>query len=234
MQPWLIIRNVILEGPDLLADVLRDEGIPHDVVDAFTDAPLPDNPDRLGGLVVLGGPMGVYEEARYPALRAQRRLLRAATEHELPVLGICLGAQLLASAFGAAVYPGPEQEIGWAPVSLTPAGHADPVIAPLADAPPVFHLHGDTFDLPGGAVHLARSARYEIQAFRIGRRAYGLQFHLEFSAATVERVVNDATTEKVLRNLGKSPEVIIRQSARRARALAPRGRKVFHSFLRLA
>lgn len=234
MRPWLILRNVSLEGPDLLEEVLRAEHIPYEVADASAAGAIPRSPEGIGGLVILGGPMGVYEEARYPVLREQRALLRAATEHDLPVLGICLGAQLLASAFGAAVYPGSGPEIGWAPISLTPEGHADPVLAPLADAPPVFHLHGDTFDRPGLAVHLACSELYEMQAFRLGRRAYGLQFHLEFSATTVERVVSDSATERDLRALRKSPEAIIRESPGRARALAPRARNVFQRFVRLA
>jgi len=233
MTPWIVIRNTPLEGPDLLGDVLDDEGVAFTVLDAFAPASLPDRLADAGGLVVLGGPMGVYEAGRYPNLDIERRLLRQAVESDRPVLGICLGAQLLASAHGADVHPGPVKEIGWQPVTLTPAGLADPVLAPLAAAPPLFHLHGDTYGLPDGAVHLARSTAYEQQGFRIGRRAYGLQFHLEFAVETVRAVVEDPGCRTDLLALGRSAEAIIAESPARARALEPVAREVFRRFARL-
>jgi GMP synthase-like glutamine amidotransferase len=233
MTPWIVVRNTPLEGPDLLAEVLDGEGIAYTVLDAFTPGSLPDRLAGAGGLVVLGGPMGVYDAGRHPQLDVERRLLRQAVESDRPVLGICLGAQLLASARGAAVRPGPLKEIGWQPLTLTPAGIADPVLAPLATAPPVFHLHGDTYELPDGAVHLARSAVYEQQAFRIGRRAYGLQFHLELGVQTVRAVVEDPGCRADLLAQGRSPEAIIAESPGRGRALEPLAREVFRRFVRL-
>jgi GMP synthase-like glutamine amidotransferase len=242
MKPWLVIRNTPLEGPDLLADALANEGVHFEVVDGM-DGPrvfeLLDHVDGgdglhgVGGLVVLGGPMGVYEEDRYPSLGAERRLARLAVEGGVPVLGICLGAQLLASAFGAPVYPGPRKEIGWGTLALTEAGLADPVVGVLAAAPDVFHLHGDTFDLPDGAVHLARTAGYPMQAFRIGARAYGLQFHLEFTLATVRAVLDDPACRADLLQLGQSAETIAAESPERIRVLAPVALEVFRRFIRL-
>jgi GMP synthase (glutamine-hydrolysing) len=245
MKPWLVIRNTPLEGLDLLGDVLEGEGIAFRIVEGGESSEVADlvaGADAatgaaavadLGGLVILGGPMGVYEEGRYPSLGAERRLARRAVEQGLPVLGICLGAQLLASALGARVYPGPRKEIGWAPLILTEAGSADPVLGSLATAPVVFHLHGDTFDLPEGAVHLARTTDYAMQAFRIGTRAYGLQFHLEFSLATVRAVLEDPACRADLRQLGRSPEAIAAASAQRIGALRPTAIDVFRSFVRL-
>ncbi len=231
---WLIVRNIEIEGPDLVADVLAAEGVRYRLVDAFAGTWFPDSPVGLGGLVLLGGPMGVYEAKRYPVLSQERALARTATERGLPVLGLCLGAQLLASAFGAHVQPGPAKEIGWAPIDLTAAGRDDPVLSHLAGAPPVFHLHGDTFDLPATAVHLARSARYAMQAFRIGARSYGLQFHLEFTAATIRRVLADEQTVIDVRGLGLNPAILAAEAADRTLALDAAARRVFTAFVRCA
>jgi GMP synthase (glutamine-hydrolysing) len=231
--PWLVVRNVETEDAGLLGDVLRGSGVAVRGVDAFAGAPVPAGAAGLGGVVVLGGPMGVYDAGRYAFLGAEQRLLRAATDAGLPVLGICLGAQLLASAFGAQVRPGRQgKEIGWAPVELTADGRADRVLGVLAGAPPVFHLHGDTFDLPAGAIHLARSARYAQQAFRIGARAYGLQFHLEFTADTIGRLMADPDCRRDLAALGTSSEAILAETPARVQALAPVARRAFEAFLR--
>jgi GMP synthase-like glutamine amidotransferase len=246
MKPWLVIRNTPIEGLDLLGDVLQGEGIEFRIVEGGESSEVADlvagaqaaagvaAVADLGGLVILGGPMGVYEEDRYPSLGAERQLARRAVEQGLPVLGICLGAQLLASALGARVYPGPRKEIGWQPLVLTEAGSADPVLGSLTKTPVVFHLHGDTFDLPAGAVHLARSAGYAMQAFRVGTRAYGLQFHLEFSLATVHAVLEDPACRADLLQLGQSPEEIAAASAERIRALRPTAIEVFRDFVRLS
>jgi GMP synthase-like glutamine amidotransferase len=233
MSPWLIVRNVATEGPGILGQVLAEEGVACHTVDAFGVDPLPETLDGVGGLVILGGPMGVYEESRYPALPQQRRLVAAAMETGLPVLGICLGAQLMASALGSRVFPGPRKEIGWAPLDLTAEGAADPVLAPLATAPAVFHLHGDTFDRPQASMLLARTDLYEMQAFRIGRRAYALQFHLEFTVETIDAVVADPACRADLIALGCSADAIRAESPARVRALEPFARAVFRNFLQL-
>jgi GMP synthase-like glutamine amidotransferase len=234
MTPWLIIRNVETEGPGLLAEVLHEAGIPYRSTDAFAADPVQETPQQLGGLIILGGPMGVYEADRHPTLATQRRLARAAVDARLPVLGICLGAQLLASAFGASVYPGSQKEIGWAPIDLTPEGQADPVLAPLGAAEAVFHLHGDTFDQPVGSLHLARSHCYTMQAFRLGRRAYGMQFHLEFTAAIIDRVLADPACRAALQAQGRHPATVVAESSARLQALEPLAREVFRAFLRSA
>ncbi len=141
-------------------------------------------PDWRGcaGIVAMGGPMGAYEDERFPWLVAERRLVADAVRAGTPYWGVCLGAQLLAASLGAKVYPGPGAEVGVLPVFATPAAGDDPVGAKLPPAFRALQWHGDTFDLPEGAVWLARSDAYEQQAF-VFQRAYGLQFHLEVDAA---------------------------------------------------
>jgi GMP synthase (glutamine-hydrolysing) len=139
-------------------------------------------------LVVLGGPIGVYDHGEYPFLKDEIACIRERLEARKPILGICLGAQLMAAALGARVYPGEHgAEIGWAPLQAAPGATAPEWFAPLlADGRMVFHWHGDTFDLPEGAVLLAGTERYAHQAFRVGEFALGLQFHPEVSAAGLE------------------------------------------------
>src|SRR6185295_1041263 len=136
-------------------------------------------------VVVLRCPIGVYEEDKYAFLADERRALAQRLRERLPTLGICLGAQLMAAALGARVYPGQQKEIGWSPVELTPAGSAS-CLAKLG-AQPVLHWHGDTFDLPEGAERLASTALYANQAFALGTNILALQFHPEVDARRFEQ-----------------------------------------------
>ena len=145
-------------------------------------------------LVVLGGPIGAYEDDRYPFLSDELRLIERALKQQIPVLGICLGAQLLARALGARVYPGAGREIGIAPINLTAEGEAS-CLKHLAPDHRVFHWHGDTFDLPDGVVRLASTAMTPNQAFSHGARVLGLQFHIEAEARQVERWLIGHTCE---------------------------------------
>lgn len=138
-------------------------------------------------VIVLGGPMNVDEQERHPHLRTELKLLEAALAAGVPILGICLGAQLLAHALGATVRRNDHKELGWYPVDVTQAGAEDRALRHLAPQSPVFHWHGDTFDLPQGAEQLARSSLCPQQAFRYGPHAYGLQFHLEAEPPLIDR-----------------------------------------------
>jgi GMP synthase (glutamine-hydrolysing) len=143
--------------------------------------------DRYRGLIVLGGPMNVEDPHRRPHLKTELRAIEDALKQDKPVLGICLGAQLLAHVLGAPVRRHEQHEIGWYELQTTEAGRADPVLGVLGDRAPVFQWHGRTYALPTGAQQLARTATCEQQAFRWGRAAYGFQFHLEVDAALIER-----------------------------------------------
>jgi GMP synthase (glutamine-hydrolysing) len=148
--------------------------------------PPPADLGGAAGLIVLGGPMGVYEQGLYPYLADELRLIERALHASLPVLGICLGAQLLAAALGAVVRPGAEAEIGWYPVDLNAAAREDALWLGVGATFMGFHWHGDVFELPAGAVSLASSAVTPFQAFRYDTRTYGLQFHMEVTEAVIE------------------------------------------------
>jgi GMP synthase-like glutamine amidotransferase len=182
---WAILQHVAHEGPGMIALAVSDAGGEPAVVriDRGEPVPAPATVAEMAGLVVLGGPMGVHDTDAW--LADERDLLRAAVEAGLPVLGVCLGAQQLAAALGAEVTAGPAPEVGVGEVHLTPDALHDPVFGPAPSPLPCAHWHGDTFALPEGAVRLASNDAYANQAFRAGARAYGLQFHVEVTAALV-------------------------------------------------
>ncbi len=176
-----MLQHIACEPPAAYEDEMHAWG-------ARIERVMVDQGDRLpgwegcAGIVAMGGPMGAYEDDRFPWLAAERRLIADAVRSGTPYWGVCLGAQLLAASLGARVYPGHAPEVGVLPVFATQGARTDPVGSRL---PPVFRAlqwHGDTFELPEGAVQLARSDAFEQQAFVV-HRAYGLQFHLEVDAA---------------------------------------------------
>jgi GMP synthase-like glutamine amidotransferase len=148
-------------------------------------------------LIIMGGPMNIYEEAQHPWLKAEKRLIREAIAAGKSVVGICLGAQLLADALGAPVFAGPHKEIGWLPITLTKAGKHSDLLRGMPEYMTVFHWHGDTFDIPPGAVHLAESEGCGSQAFLYDNRILGLQFHLESTPETVTQIVAHCRSELI-------------------------------------
>lgn len=183
MQPLLVLQHIGCEPPAAYEDELIDRGLALNRVQLDEGEPLPDW-RSYAGIVAMGGPMGAYEGEQHPWLEDEMRLIAEAARAGKPFWGVCLGAQLLAASLGASVHPGPQPEVGVLPVQLTPAAASDPVFSAAPSSFPAFHWHGDTYDLPDGAVHLARSELYEQQAF-VFRNAYALQFHLEVSSAMV-------------------------------------------------
>ncbi|HEY1458234.1 MAG TPA: type 1 glutamine amidotransferase [Solirubrobacteraceae bacterium] len=176
---WVAIQHVPFEGPGLIAETAARRALRLEVCRVFEAAPLPEA-GELAGLVVMGGPMGVSDTDEHPHLQAETELIASAVGQGTPVLGVCLGAQLLAHALGGRVYPGSTAQIGAGEVMLTAEGRGDPVLGcTRGERIPVVHWHAETFDLPAGAVRLARSETCENQAFRIGECAYGFQFHVE-------------------------------------------------------
>ncbi|HEV8713973.1 MAG TPA: gamma-glutamyl-gamma-aminobutyrate hydrolase family protein [Candidatus Binatia bacterium] len=190
---------------------------------------------RYNGLVVLGGPMSVDDLKRHPHLAVEVELIRQAIDQGLPVLGVCLGAQLIAKALGAPVYANGGKEIGWYDVFPTPAAQDDPLFRDFGEVEKIFQWHGDTFELPVGAVHLAASRTCPSQAFRYGATVYGFQFHLEVDEPLIERwlTVPEHGAELTEGRGRIDPEVIRHETAlyiHRSRSLSDR---VFGRFIDL-
>jgi GMP synthase (glutamine-hydrolysing) len=186
------------------------------------------------GLVILGGPMCVDQTERYPHLNTEIRLIEQAMQKELPVLGICLGAQLIAKTLGARVYANEEKEIGWYDVSPTEAARADPLVAHFGPTEKIFQWHGDTFDIPQGAVHLASSPLCANQAFCYGPNVYALQFHLEVDEPMIERWFTVPGHVKEIESDGKiDPQKVREETPHHIHRLKELSDKVFGDFVKL-
>ncbi|HHT9120665.1 MAG TPA: type 1 glutamine amidotransferase [Candidatus Hypogeohydataceae bacterium YC41] len=178
-KPVLILKHIDIEGPGTLGEFLQKHHLRSQTCGLYKVNNSPEKPGDYSAIISLGGPMNVYEEDRYPFLRWENDFLQKAIKEDVPLLGICLGAQLIAKAAGARVSKNPVKEIGWSDVSLTDEGIRDPVLKSLGSKLRVFQWHGDTFEIPKEGTHLATSPLCTNQAFRVNQRAYGLQFHLE-------------------------------------------------------
>lgn len=184
------LQHVPFEGPAAIRTWATAHDFSVSVTHLFAREPLPAL-DTFELLVLLGGPMSVNDEDRFDWLRAEKQFVQHAIEARKHVLGICLGAQLIATALGAKVYPHTEREIGWFPVQRS---HGHVSLSAMASLPETFtalHWHGETFDLPNGATQLAGTAACENQAFSVGNRVLGLQFHLESTPESVEALIRN-------------------------------------------
>jgi GMP synthase (glutamine-hydrolysing) len=224
----IAIRHVAFEDLGSFARVLEERGLRVTYLEAGRDR-LVDRVEQVRPdlLVLLGGPIGVNERAAYPFLDEELALVRARLARCEPVLGICLGAQVMAAALGAKVYPAAEKEIGWGSVDLTDNGRAS-VLGDLSA--PVLHWHGDTFDLPPEAVHLASTPTCANQAFSIGRHALGLQFHPEVRGDAIESWLIGHAHE-LAHTPGVSVPDIRADTRRYAAALEDQGRVLFARWL---
>jgi len=187
-----ILQHVSFEGAGSAAEWLHARQAVVSVTRFHEPAPSLPRVDELDLVIALGGPMSVNDERVHPWLRAEKRFIREAMLRGTPVLGICLGAQLMASSLGSAVYANREKEIGWFPIRAEPAEATAFVFPPELTA---FHWHGETFDLPPGAVRLATSAACRNQAFQLGARAIGLQFHLETTPESMALLLENCRHE---------------------------------------
>jgi len=227
----LVLQHIACEPPGVFEDVLRERGAELRRVELDEGEPLPDWRD-FDAIVAMGGPMSANDDAELPWLTEEKQAIGEAVRAGTPYWGVCLGVQLLAASLGARVYAGALPEVGLLPVDLTEEGRADPVFGEFDGDLVTLQWHGDTFDLPDGAVRLAASPAYENQAFRF-ERAYGVQFHLEVSAemarewAEVPEYV--ASLERTLGTAGAP--AFLASIEENADGMRASGRKLFEGWL---
>ncbi|MDO8519063.1 MAG: gamma-glutamyl-gamma-aminobutyrate hydrolase family protein [Deltaproteobacteria bacterium] len=187
------------------------------------------------GLIVLGGPMNVDETLKHPHLEHEVGMIREAIRRDIPVLGICLGAQLIAKALGAIVTKNPVKEIGWYDVTPTLEGESDPLLSKFSGTEKIFQWHGDTFSIPQGAVHLASSKACTAQAFRYGDKVYGFQFHLEVDEKLIRLWCEVPVNQPDLREMAADPqtEKILLETPRFIPLLTELSQHVFVHFMDL-
>jgi GMP synthase-like glutamine amidotransferase len=225
------LQHVPFEGLGSIESWLQRAGYEVTATRFYDSAELP-QPAEVDLVVAMGGPMSVNDEQQYPWLAAEKRFIRAAIELQRPVLGVCLGAQLIASASGAAVYPNKVKEIGWLPIQgVAPdtgdngddgdgdAGAEHPATFRFPPFQEVFHWHGETFDLPEGAVRLARSNGALNQAFQLGRSVIGMQFHLDTTPDSARALVEHCRAELVPSMYVQSEQRILAAEPPKYRAL---------------
>ena len=228
-----IIKHIDIEGPGTIGGFLDDDGISYNVIDVFNEEPLPNSLSNTSAVIVLGGPMNVYEEDKYPFLKKEDEFLKEVIEEGLPTLGFCLGAQLIAKATGALVKQNPQKEIGWFSVSVTGEGSDDPLFQGFQAEFDVFQWHGDTFDIPEDAVRLAESELCPNQAFRVGRNIYGLQFHVEVTGEMIYQWL-DAYKDEVNSLIGiVDPDQIIDVTKTKSESYKAQARQFCSNFVNM-
>jgi GMP synthase (glutamine-hydrolysing) len=235
MSRILVFQHVAAEPLGTLDPLIRKRGHRVKFVNFERNPDARPKLDRYRGLIVLGGPMNVEDRDKRAHLQTEIELIAEAVAQGKPVLGICLGAQLLAHALGAQVRRHALSEIGWYDLVSTEQGRSDPVFAPLGAAAPIFQWHSYTFDMPSGATHLARTETCEHQAFRHGNNAYGFQFHLEMDKALIERWLGlpDYRDDLIAAGLGRDAESIRADTFARIDAMHEAAHAVFSNFLDL-
>jgi len=226
MAKIYVLQHHPVENLGNIADALEGAALAWQYVHVNDGQAVPASMKGAGGLIVMGGPASVYQTERYPWLRDEMRLIEDAVKSNLPVLGVCLGAQILAAALGAKVDRNPNgKEIGWHPIRLSDAAKDDRLMRDLPATMTPFHWHGDIFDLPPGAVSLASSDKTPCQAFRHGDKTYGFQFHFEVTQESVVAMANAFAKDLVRENI--PADRMIAQAAEFLPSLEKTSDKVF-------
>jgi GMP synthase (glutamine-hydrolysing) len=233
MKEVLVFQHDPFEDLGFFSEILEKQRTVYRVLRLFHGEMPAEDWERIGALIILGGPMSVNDEEEYPFLRWEKRIIRAAIDEAVPVVGICLGAQLIAATLGTMVYHGRVKEIGWSPISITPHGQVDSLLGYLPENATVFQWHGDGFELPSGAIRLASSVNYENQAFRVGKNIYALQFHLEVTPPMIARWIDERSKDLALAPY-ILPDKILADTQNYAPILKYYGERFLSEFLRRA
>jgi GMP synthase-like glutamine amidotransferase len=202
------IQHVPFEGLGRIETFARVNGFSVSTTRIYENDPFP-GPESFDWLVVMGGPMSVYEENAFPWITEEKKCIDRAIAAHKKVIGICLGAQLIASVLGARVYPNHHKEIGWFPVSVKPRARDQKILRDIPDRFLAFHWHGDRFDIPWGAVHFAGSEACENQGFFVGDHVLGLQFHCESTRKSVELLVEQCANDIGMGQWTQGPSTIL-------------------------
>ena len=228
----LILQNASHEGAGTIEDYFKKNNIAYTTVDLSKKGYKIPDPSDYNALIVMGGPMNVYETDEFPYLIEEEKIIKTAIEKNYLVLGICLGAQMMAKALDAKVTKGKTKEIGWYDINLTEDGIEDKALGPLGNKVKVFQWHGDTFDIPSGAVRLAGSELFPNQAFRYGKRAYALQFHLEVTEDIIKNWLKHGEEElKPLKGI-IDPKKIVDDNKKYIREFEESGRQFYKNLFK--
>jgi len=230
----LVIQHADISPPGLIEEITKThERVVH-IIRPDKEDTIPPSPDDVWAVIVLGGGMAAWDFASHSWLAKEIRLLKQCIAGDTPTLGICLGAQLLARAAESKNYKGGMPEIGWYPIDVSDEGKKDPLFAGLPAQPTFFQWHTDTFDLPHGAELLASSRLFPNQAFRIGKRVYGVQFHPEKTGPIIERQLDALKPELDAFRGVIDPARIRREGTRVLPKAAQNGRRLLENFLGIA
>lgn len=233
MQKVLVLQHVPHEGLGIIGRELYTNGLQPEYLKVYEGHEFPFDVSGYSALIVLGGPMGVYEDDKFPFIAKELKLIRSALKDNLPILGICLGAQMLAKAAGAEVYKGGKKEIGWYEAELTEEGEDDRLFLGLPRKFTVFQWHGDTFDVPANGLNLVSSELFPNQVIKAGPRAYGIQFHLEVTEEMIKSWIKENSGELEALKGKIDPDAIIKEIPLKIPDLHRLGHTVLSRFIRL-
>ena len=221
----LVLQHADPEHPGLITNVVRNTGASLETIRADLGQSAPPSLDGYAALIIMGGPQSVYEEDKFPYLRAEKQLAREAIDNNIPLIGVCLGSQIIADVLGANVHPSGGVEIGWKDVTRSEHAAADPILSALPETFTPLHWHGDVYDLPKGAAPIGSSDMTPVQGFTYGETTFAPLFHLEMT----EQQITDMATlfPDDIRRGGLSPETLLAETPARAAVLKSVATEIF-------
>ena len=221
----LVLQHADPEHPGLISDAVRNVGGTLETIRGDLGQHIPSTLEGYSGLIIMGGPQSVYEEEEFPYLRAEKQLAREAIDNNIPLIGICLGSQIIADVLGSEVHPSGGVEIGWKDITRSAEIAVNPILSALPETFTPLHWHGDVYDLPNGATPIGSSDMTACQGFTYGETTYAPLFHLEMT----EQQITDMATQfpDDIHRGGLSPETLLSQTPAHAAAIKPTATEIF-------